>query len=72
MSHIPPPEDTRPPSPSTGSPGERQARSDETDTAGRQPVRPPPMLTLLAFLIGLGLILAFVITRFILPGHADY
>lgn len=71
MSHIPPPEDTRPPSPSPASPAEREARSDETDT-GRQPVRPPPMLTLLAFLIGLGLILAFVITRFILPGHADY
>lgn len=71
MSDIPPPEDTRPPSPSSASTAERQARSDEPDT-GRKPVRPPPMLTLLAFLVGFGLILAFVVSRYILPGHTDY
>lgn len=69
MSDIPPPEDPRP-TPST-SPPERNARPTEPETE-RKPIRPPPVFTLLAFLIGFGLILAFVISRYILPGHADY
>lgn len=67
MSHIPPPEDPRTPF----SPPERQIRPAGLDTE-RKPVRPPPMLTLLAFLVGFGLIIAFVVSRYILPGHTDY
>lgn len=71
MSHIPPPEDPHPPSSSPTSSPERQVRSTAPD-AERKPVRPPPMLTLLAFLVGFGLIIAFVVSRYILPGHTDY
>lgn len=67
MSHIHPPEDPHQPS----SPPERQVRSTDLDTE-RKPVRPPPVLALLAFLVGFGLIIAFVVSRYILPGHTDY
>lgn len=69
MSYTPPPEDPHRPSSST-SPPDRQ--ESPAETAERKPVRPPPMLTLLVFLVGFGLIIAFVLFRYILPGHADY
>lgn len=69
MSDTPPRRDPRPPSPSTSPPDRRESPAETTE---REPVRPPPMLTLLAFLVGLGLIIAFVVIRYVLPGYADY
>lgn len=65
MTHLPPSGPPRPPSSAPRLPG------DDTDT-DRKPVRPPPGRTLLVFLIGFGVITAFVVIRYVLPGHTSY